>query len=49
MRYDAPTAKGFARGRISLSDSERMKFLHFFIEKLFKAEKIQDLMGEIKI
>ena len=49
MRYDAPTAKGFARGRISLSESERMKLVRYFVEELFRVEKIQDLMGEIKI
>ena len=44
MMRDTPTTVGFARGRINLSESERMKLVRYFVEELFRVEKIQDLM-----
>ena len=38
MTHGAATAVGFAIGRISLSESERTKFMCFFFEELFKVE-----------
>ena len=49
MMCDTPTAVGFARGRISLLESERMELVRYSIEELLKVEKIQDFMGEFRI
>ena len=46
---DTPTAVGCARGRISLSESERMKIVRYSVEELFRVEKSQDLTGEFRI